>query len=188
MARLKHETADAHARVDACIDLERMSRARYVALLTAFRGAQAAVERELARYAGVLAAYDYDVGARRKVARLDADLAALGADVSLAIDRDFRLDDVGEAFGAIYVVEGSTLGAQVIRRHVVESLALDPARECTFLGGYGAGTGATWKRTAASVTAYAAEHPECDAQLIAGAHQTFALFEHHLTTELSRVD
>ena len=182
MARLKSETADAHDRVDACVDLEHLSRARYVAMLRGFRRAQSAVERALAPFADTLGAFGYDVSERSKLARLNEDLAALGEPASETTD-ELRLDDAGAAFGAIYVVEGSTLGARIISRHA-DALGITHERGGSFLHGYGDQTGAMWKRTAASITSYIVECPDDEASLLTGARATFALFEHCLKTEL----
>lgn len=183
MARLRSETADAHARVDALVDLEDLSRARYVALLRGFRRSQAAVEDALAVHAQTLGAFDYDVIERSKIQRLNDDLSALGEDVAKTNDR-LELADAGAAFGAVYVVEGSTLGAKIIARHA-ESLGISPAHGGNFLHGYGERTGTMWKRTGQSITSFADRHPTCEGSMLAGAHATFALFEHCLTEELN---
>jgi heme oxygenase len=96
----------------------------------------------------------YDLADR--VSWLRADLVHLGAGVALS-EHGWQpplLRDAAELVGVLYVVEGSTLGGQVIARRVEASLGLGPAHGATFFNGWGAQTEARWSdfwRFAASI-------------------------------------
>jgi heme oxygenase len=70
--------------------------------------------------------------------------------------------------GAMYVMEGSTLGGQHIARHVEAALGLLPAQGDAYFRGYGERTGAMWTEFKGRLGAVDAEHTE----LVIGAAQT----------------
>lgn len=177
MARLKRETAPLHAELDAMVAPMLLERDRYRTLLAALRDAYGVIEHELARHAPQLARAAYDLTERRKLSWLDDDLNALSASDQAAIRASYTLPDASTAFGAIYVVEGATLGGQVIARQVIPALALSPERGCRFFHGYGAETGERWRETRNAIAAHLALAAEADAPegMIAGASMTFSL-------------
>ena len=181
MARLKNETALAHARVDAAVAPMLKDRLRYRELLLGLRGAQLCIERELERHVPMLATHGYDVRERTKVQWLDDDLATLGVAQpergSCALP--FSLRDPAAAFGAVYVTEGATLGGQVIVRIVAETLSLTPTSGCRYFDGHGSETRDRWRRARASIGAFVASERSTvvEASVIAGAQKTFALVE-----------
>lgn len=56
---------------------------------------------------------------------------------------DVQLSTVDEAVGTLYVLEGATLGGQIIRRHLARILPNAPQR---FFTGYGSRTGQNWRQ------------------------------------------
>jgi heme oxygenase len=52
---------------------------------------------------------------------------------------------LSQLFGVLYVVEGSTLGGQVISRHLNTHMGLTQDAGATFFHGYGARTGPMWQ-------------------------------------------
>src|SRR6476646_10201359 len=77
LARLKEETADAHARVDGLVDLEQLDRAKYREFLAALRRAYRWIDRSLAAHAHALAEFGYVTRLGDRIALLDADIADL---------------------------------------------------------------------------------------------------------------
>jgi len=77
-----------------------------------------------------------------------------------------------EGLGCLYVVEGSTLGGQVITRQLLKSLGLTAENGVAFFNGYGAETGLRWKAFGAWLEEGAAQLDHDDA-IIAGANETF---------------
>jgi len=177
MARLKRETAPLHAELDAMVAPMLSERPRYRTLLAGLRDAYRVIERELARHAVQLARAGYDVAERTKLPWLDDDLTALAEPEPTAPPRSYDLDDASAAFGAVYVVEGATLGGQVIARQVIPAISLSPERECRFFTAYGAATGERWRETRDAIVAHLATTDASDAATvtIAGARITFSL-------------
>jgi heme oxygenase len=185
LARLKSETADAHARIDAIADPALSNRNAYRQLLLGMRDAHQALEPELHRHADALARAGYDVAQRSKLSWLDADLALLGA-TSAHPPPSIELRDASEAFGAVYVIEGATLGGQVIARRVIPTLALSPDAGCRYFSGYGAATRDRWLETRDAIGAHVAslESPDGITRMIAAANETFALFARAMSARI----
>ena len=185
LSRLKRETSERHARLDALVAPMLGDLSRYRDLIISFRDAQWCIERQLASYASALASVGYDVASRSKLRWLDEDLAALsavGADTHAlpsAAFTGFSLADAASALGAVYVIEGATLGGQVIARMVTRSLALTPATGCRYFTGYGERTRDRWIETREAIEAYASSTLEHSGprRIIAGARDTFDFFE-----------
>ena len=140
--------------------------------------------RVLERFHGFLRTWEPRVAAllrdeallrpRRRGHLLQADLAALGASVDdvarLPLCPVPLLRDAFEALGSLYVMEGSTLGGQVIMRNVTLRLGFDDRFGCSYFAGHGANTGAMWR----SFLARLDEAPTAEAERIAnGASATF---------------
>src|SRR5262245_27999590 len=114
---LKTQTRPLHDGLEARVDIVRrlQSRGSYVNLLAAFYGYYEPLERALLRVAQ-LPTVIVDLAARRKVALLERDLAELDVDPAKLpqCDQLPALDSCGAAVGCLYVVEGATLGGQII--------------------------------------------------------------------------
>lgn len=145
-ARLREATADAHAALERDLDWQDKvaTLPGYRALLARLRGFHAAYEPAIA--AGLSDA-DF-LAPRRRLAALDTDLAALGLDEAardaLPAPDAPVLDGQGAAFGALYVLEGSTLGGLVIGRHV--GGLHGQAAPLAYYAGRGREAGPLWRR------------------------------------------
>jgi heme oxygenase len=122
--------------------------ALYTRLLKAYYGFYQPLETALATSALMPAGL---VPAERvKMPALVADLNALGlsdADI-VSLPRCARLpmiDSPAACLGVMYVLEGATLGGQLLRREVHSRLGLDEHSGARFLNVYGAATGPRWK-------------------------------------------
>lgn len=177
MARLRRETAPLHAELDAMVAPMLLERARYRTLLAGLRDAYRIIERELARHAVQLARAGYDVASRVKLHWLDDDLSALSEPEPNPHRTRYTLTDAAAGFGAVYVVEGATLGGQVIARQVIPALGLSPERGCRFFTGYRANTGDRWRETRDAIAAHlaSADTPDAADETVAGATMTFSL-------------
>ena len=150
MQRLREAVRSSHDRIELALPLldRRLTRARYVAVLEAFYGFYAPLEPLCERAAGS-AGVALDLVARAKLPLLTADLAAVGHTPwsVLALPRCRILPAIAsasQAMGALYVMEGATLGGQVIRRHILASLNLDVDTGAAFFAGYGDRTREMW--------------------------------------------
>jgi len=99
----------------------------YAAALRALHAFHAAWEPAVWRAPGVDAAGLDEIG-RRKLPLLERDLRALGIAPCAVRPPAPRLPDAAAALGALYVLEGATLGGRVIHRHVAGPLGLTPER------------------------------------------------------------
>ena len=84
---------------------------------------------------------------RGKVSLLSADLAALQLAPLTApcVVPAGVVTSAANALGAMYVLEGSTLGGRIIERQCAVPLGMSPAHGGAFYHGYGARTGALWQ-------------------------------------------
>ncbi|AIG04965.1 heme oxygenase bpho [Pseudomonas fluorescens] len=120
----------------------------YRRLLEAYYGFYQPMESQL--YDSGLIPVGFDQKLRVKTPTLHRDLIALGlarqAIAALPLcPRLPRLDTPAACLGTLYVLEGATLGGQVLRREMARSLALDASNGGAFLNVYGAETGRRWK-------------------------------------------
>jgi heme oxygenase len=120
----------------------------------------------------------FEVAARQKAVLLRRDLDTLGVLPDTA-PLSPRLANVSEALGAMYVLEGATLGGQVIARHLQTRLALTAGSGSAYFTGYGSETGQMWRRFGAAMTCTVL--PEDAPAVIAGAQATFTAFQTALT-------
>ncbi|WP_248748597.1 biliverdin-producing heme oxygenase [Pseudomonas sp. MWU15-20650] len=120
----------------------------YRRLLQAYYGFYAPMEKAL--YESGLIPDGFDCVLRAKTPTLVNDLHALGLDDNTlnALPRCADLpsfDTPAACLGALYVLEGATLGGQVLRREMALRLAIDADNGGAFLNVYGAETGRRWK-------------------------------------------
>ena len=144
------------------------------------------------------------VQARRRGAMLRADLAFFGMDWRPAVPEVNWAEVVGgpeehgqergereaarfeAAFlGALYVMDGSTLGGRLIARHVEAVLGLAPGDGDAYFRGHGEATGTLWRE----VTGRIAEVPDAlGPTVIQAAKRTFAAFGNALRAGLPACD
>lgn len=178
--RLKIETRPAHDRIEAAIDIDARlsSRASYRALLARFWGFHRAWEDAAEAAIGDPAFFR----PRRKVDLIARDLSALGLAPSainaLPLSPPLPMPTSAAAYGALYVVEGSTLGGAVIARLAERRLGLTLETGCAYFRAYGAATGAMW--TALRARLLAMSSPVADDEILASADRTFAAMQEWL--------
>ena len=94
---------------------------------------------------------DFFYESRRKTAWLDSDLKNLGSltpGLPPLAEQHWDIgpiNGIGELAGVLYAIEGSTLGGQVIGRHLAQHLGLKADSGARFFNGYGAETQARWQ-------------------------------------------
>ena len=147
LRRLRLGTAAEHEDVERTLDLlgTDLDRARLTGILDRMHGFWVAAEAGLDRWAAGSAAdaRAVDWSRRRRAALFAADLHALGSAPTAAVPELPPLDGTDEAFGRLYVLEGSTLGGVLIDRHLAALPALADVRVAAF-SPYGERTGAMW--------------------------------------------
>jgi heme oxygenase len=178
-AGLRAATAAIHA------DLERLSGltrgftelADYAACLLRHHAAFAALEPPLAEISGWPAA-GIDVLAHRRLPQLRADLAALNIDIACigrpAISAIPATGSFPAGLGALYVLEGSSLGGLVILRDARARLGPSIDGATAFFGG--GPDRPSWPSFKSRLDAFGAAHPAAMPEVIAGALAAFAAF------------
>jgi heme oxygenase len=116
-----------------------------------------------------------DSDQRRKTQAIANDILALGEAVpAKASGNDLpRINDHLEALGALYVIEGSTLGGKIISKMMLQQLGTD--KGMSFFAGYGDKTEQMWDTFKQALNSQA-QNPEQEAVVIAAANQTFLKF------------
>lgn len=184
VARLRTHTRSAHVRLE-----ERLGRFEWLAtpetyacMLDRFYGFYVRAEPELARSTSEIAGLELTL--RRKTPLLTADLMSLGRTLHQlrALPRigTIGVGDPARALGALYVLEGATLGGKLIQREVGRRLGLGAASGTAFFGAYGSDAARQWRRFGAVLGREAEEH-DLDA-ICDGASATFAALDRWLVT------
>lgn len=176
--RLRRETADAHARLEAALDLLRapLQQERFRHVLERFHGFHVVWEGTVRRHPGLRAFLEE----RTRLPHLRRDLAALGAslDEMEHLPACLAAADLAgceaAALGSLYVMEGSTLGGQLISRALAEA-DWTPEGGLTYFNPYGRETGAMWRAFHAFAEARLPEATHGTA--IVGARRTFEVLE-----------
>lgn len=173
--RLRSETRGQHEAIERDLDWQRRvgDLADYRSLLARLYGFHVVWEPE----AAALIADEAFFGPRRKLHLLEADLACLGLLPSLqgklprcrpCLPMTTRED----ALGAMYVLEGSTLGGRLIANRASLALGLKPEAGLAYHGAYGVAVGSMWQAFRRHLCA--ASSPEADDRIVRSANLTFA--------------
>jgi heme oxygenase len=185
MQRLKRDTQIHHEQIERIVDLPSRlrSRAAYQAVLVQFYGFYVPLEASLRQIEGLKLVLS-DMAVRQKTDLIARDLLALGVPASelpaLPHCADLpALPNVAHALGCLYVLEGATLGGQIIARQLAGGLGMTAASGGAFFSGYGPETGPMWRSFNAGLTAYVTT-PEREAEVLTAALETFRAFERWL--------
>jgi hypothetical protein len=180
LAHLRAHTKAAHHSIETVPALARLMnadlrRSEYEGLLAAMHAFHLTTEPEIAMaLEGLPEAQALLDGTRLRA--LADDLAFLGVSPMQARPASLPLPTRADAIGALYVVEGASLGGRVIARHIADSLALAPGQGASFYGGMSAETArARWARLCAVLEDPAVELAPDD--LARGACKTFEAME-----------
>jgi heme oxygenase len=174
--RLRFETTDAHQDLEDKLALLRRppDRQRFMAVLERFHGFHAVWEeaiRHRSRYAAFHAS-------RSRLPHLRRDLAALGrtsaemARLPECREAEALVSADDAALGSLYVLEGSTLGGQVIGRELAGAGWLPPGG-LTYFNPYGHRTGEMWRSFRSWLSVQDVDHKAA----AEGARRTFRLLE-----------
>ncbi len=123
--------------------------ASYMAVISAYYHLYEALDTAILEAIKTTASM-FDYGQRQRLPWLKEDVRALGLNpmapenlLSKPVDT-LILDSPAKLAGALYTVEGSALGGQVISRHLATRLGLTKTNGARFLHGYGNEVEANW--------------------------------------------
>jgi len=177
MAELKSATRAQHEAVETIVGFEGAIRdlLSYRHLLERFYGFYAPTERHLGNVAGLEKVFP-DLPSRWKTNLLRDDLRDLGGDVSsLPLCKNLpAVTNIAEAIGCLYVLEGATLGGQILSRHAKDALTITPQYAGRFFSSYGPQVGSMWNRFSQSANAYCDLRPNERSAVLKGAGDTFS--------------
>lgn len=182
---LKTETAQHHAETENYLvpHLKQIqTTADYAAILRMFYGFFKPLEEQIA---GVIST-DFlpDISSRKKAHLAEQDLQRLadqaGEELSIAKSLP-SINNLRQAFGALYVLEGSTLGGRYIAKMLAKNQANLPAAAMSFFEGYGEATGPMWLAFQQKLNEFT---PEETPEIIAAANETFIKMKAWMQTQL----
>lgn len=183
MQRLRERTAAIHAATEGLPLMRNLladdaSISEYCRYLRTVHGVYLTIEPPL--YAAVSPPLLSRLGIRPKLPALQRDLERLGSKIALPASgspRRLQSAIAGEpgALGGLYVLEGATLGGQVIARRLRQHWADRPGLSFDFLEHRAAGPGNDWTRFRRTLTAWAGTNADSgrDAAVIDGALTVF---------------
>ena len=181
--QLRAATAEAHERLEGALDLVGRvpDRQGFARVLERFLGFHVVWERAISQHAALRPFQD----GRSRMPHLRRDLAALGltnaeqAALPGCAAAAGLADGAAAAVGSIYVLEGSTLGGQVISRALADA-SWAPRGGLTYFNPYQARTGEMWRAFGTWAEAHVAASEREEA--VQGANRTFALLQGWLTS------
>lgn len=190
LTKLKESTKEQHKALEFVVDIMRpdLTLAQYRRLLTKFyifyAAIEAALPEELLRRNGL------ELCERRKLPALEKDMQVLGvfdpkAETGIGSPDIPLLNTAGKGFGAAYVLEGSTLGGQIILRHLRSTLSVDTESGAAFFSSYGPNVGKMWREFGTAITIFA-ERNSVDDEIVDAAKATFDSFRQFLERPASR--
>jgi heme oxygenase len=177
MAELKAATRAQHEATEDVVGFEAATRdlLSYRHLLEKFYGFYAPTEQKLQQVSGLANAVP-DIPARMKTNLLRDDIKDLGGDASnLPLCQSLPdLSNTSQAIGCVYVLEGATLGGQILSRQAKNALAVTPEYAGRFFSSYGPKVGSMWKSFSQSADAYSESHPSERSAIVKSATDTFS--------------
>jgi heme oxygenase len=187
--QLRHETRQEHHDLEKALDLfsSQFNVTQYRDLLLKFLVFHVAFDAYIAvRGREDISAEKFYLEGRSKKNWLAQDVDFMGmdkvADIRQLSHEDFAalLPSTEHIWGAIYVIEGSTLGGEILARHFTKTLGLFPEAGLRFFTAYGSETKAMWCETIRQLEALAKQDVRHD-NIIIGAKRTFEFLKQHLT-------
>ena len=142
-------------------------RVRYLKLISDFQAFYAPLENQIfnrPEWAGI----EFDLESRRKTPMLDLQTPSPCPNLP-------KLESFAQVLGAVYVLEGATLGEQVIGRQLQKQLGLSAYSGAAFFNSYADRVGPMWLAFRQFLVAQV-RTPAFDSGDVAGALETFETF------------
>jgi heme oxygenase len=171
---LREETSAAHSRIDTTLHLvDRLSVVEHRRpLLVGYHLLHRETESKIAPFLGETA--DLDFSARRRSSLIAEGLGVLGQNMPADNTASLDIRSRAQAFGALYVLEGSSLGGRIILKELKHRGV--PLAGLGFLDPYGTATGQRW-RSFIAVLEREVKSGEQKVDAVRGALNTFAFAE-----------
>lgn len=174
-----HRSLEENHRLSALLSPE-ITREVYVDILMRFYALYKNFERDVSnRPEWQEGGFDFGSRMKTPLLRQDLDFFGINEDACRGLslrEVSFRCGDFPSLLGTLYVTEGSTLGGQIIARHLERNLDLDARRGAAFFYGYGADTGRRWRGFCALLETYSNRFADPRPVVVAARH-AFATFQ-----------
>ena len=171
LSQLRAATSQLHRELDGALGLEegQITRQKYVEFLQGSLLALAAIEPRLAAVSAP--------GVASRCELLRSDLQSLGATADVSdLSEAVHIDSQAAAFGARYVIEGSTLGGAILSRLFDKALALE-GKGLRYLTLHGAGLAEHWREFLSELEQFGkVATPELRAEACETARAVFMLY------------
>lgn len=184
--RLKQGTQVHHHSIENAIPVMRddLTPEAYLKILKRFYGFHKTFEENLRRYPA-LQMIVADFPQRQKLHLLKEDLAFLGVEEESQhrlpiLLEGLPINSIAEVLGSMYVMEGSTLGGQLISKHLQDLFGMKPQLGASYYNAYGDRTGKMWQSFKNSLKAYV-KTPEQKSDAVHGAQRTFTCLQNWMT-------
>jgi len=177
LQRLRDETSRNHSAIESQMPVldPDLPLATYCQLLKRFWGYYAPLEDLLRTEIDIYwPDQEYLCSERAKAPLLEKDLRAFGQSMEL-LERCTNLPELktpAQVLGCLYVIEGATLGGQIISKHLLANLGLGPETGAAFFNGYGAHSGQQWQSFRSFLTSNA-EPMNQDDEIVVSSNDTF---------------
>lgn len=177
--RLKSETAEAHAALEQRLNPRLFSisnKEDYGQILKVFHSFFAPLQHKV--QAAVPAVLLPDIAQRRTAHWIEQDLRVLQQNVPPPASEKYlpKINTSARAIGALYVMEGATLGGRIIAKKLTQQLGDEVARALRFFEGYRHNTGPMWVQFVAALNGLTLSETETG-QAINAANETFQKFD-----------
>jgi heme oxygenase len=177
--KLKTDTLTNHQQLEKML-VGRMKAIRslqdYIALLQIFYSYFGGLEEQIDQYINEAEMPDYQQ--RRKSAALAKDIKDLGG-IPVEKANGYALpaiQNTAQAYAAMYVIEGSTLGGKIISKMMAQQLRITDGSGLSFFSGYGDDTESMWDKFKQVLNSQAKSVHE-ENEIINTANQTFTKFK-----------
>lgn len=173
LVRLKEITRPLHDKLEQDLNLLRpdFSIDDYIFVLERFYGFYKPLEEVLS--------FTSD---RAKTKSLETDLMHFGINPN-RIEVTHSLPDLSTSshvFGLRYVIEGSTLGGQILSKHYKEIFDISPDSGCFFFSGYGKDTMVKWKEFQEELLRFSMSENYVENDVLESAKSTFTFLHQWL--------
>ncbi|WP_458119970.1 biliverdin-producing heme oxygenase [Paenibacillus sp. Z6-24] len=188
LERLRQDTAEAHQQIEnnayakSMMD-KSMTLPEYVSYLKLFYGFLKPLEQQAVQ-TGLPQQLGFDMDIRGKSTLLEQDLLHLGVthEQLEQLPLCIQLPDLStppRMIGCFYVIEGSTLGGQIITKQLMKFLPVEPGAGISYFNGYGQDTREQWLAFRQMILDIGASEEE-SLEIVHSARETFRLLDQWL--------
>lgn len=185
LERLRTDTAEAHRQIEnndyaRSMMNQSMTLSQYTEYLKLFYGFLRPLEQH-AISSGLPQQLGLDMDIRGKTALLEQDLLHFGVtreqlDTLPLCDRLPDISTPARLIGSMYVIEGSTLGGQIITKQLMKFLPVEPGAGISYFHGYGQETREQWQ-SFRELVVHSSQSPQEQQEIVDAARQTFQLLD-----------